>query len=57
MDELDELKSKLAMASSGLNKTLDKAESIEEVDDEALGDIQTARDAARRALERINTED
>lgn len=57
MDNLDELKSKLAMASSGLNKTLDKADSIEEVDDEALAEIETARDAARRALERIDGEE
>ena len=54
MDELDEIKSKLAMASSGLNKTLENAESIDEVDDESLAEIETARDAARRALERID---
>ncbi|SIS18930.1 hypothetical protein [Natronorubrum thiooxidans] len=54
MDELNEIKSKLAMASSGLHKTLENAEDIEEVDDEALDNIETARDAARRALELID---
>ncbi|MDS0473517.1 hypothetical protein [Natrinema sp. 1APR25-10V2] len=54
MDELNEVKSKLAMASSGLHKTLENAEGIEEVDNEALDNIETARDAARRALELID---
>lgn len=54
MDDFDEIKAKLAMASSGLEKTLGKAASLEEVDDEALNEIKTARDAARRALERID---
>lgn len=54
MDELGEVKAKLAMAANGLDKTHENAESIEEVDDEALDDIQTARDAARRALELID---
>lgn len=50
MDELEEVRAKLAMASSDLEKTREDAEDLEEVDDESLNDIQTARDAARRAL-------
>ncbi|WP_157744260.1 hypothetical protein [Halopenitus persicus] len=57
MDELDEVKSKLAMASSGLGKTHEKAESLDEVDDEALDEIESAQESARHALELIDGEE
>jgi len=56
MNDLDEIKSKLAMASSGLRKTLDNAEDLDEVDDEALAAIENARESVRSALERIDNE-
>ncbi|WP_435180459.1 hypothetical protein [Halorussus sp. AFM4] len=57
MDELEEVRAKLAMASSGLENTRQKAEDLEEVDDDTIDDIKTARDVARRALERVSGEE
>ncbi|NHN60443.1 MULTISPECIES: hypothetical protein [Halorussus] len=57
MDELEEVKAKLAMAASGLAKTHENAEGLDEVDDEALADIENARESVRSALERIDNEE
>jgi len=54
MESIEEVKAKLAMAASGLEKTREKAEGLDEVDDEALTDIENSRESARRALERID---
>ncbi len=56
MESIEEVKAKLAMAASGLEKTREKAEGLDEVDDEALTDIENARESARRALKRIDGE-
>jgi len=57
MDELGEVKAKLAMAASGLAKTHENAKGLDEVDDEALSDIENARESVRSALERIDNEE
>jgi hypothetical protein len=57
MDELGEVKAKLTMAASGLAKTHENAECLDEVDDEALADIENARESVRSALERIDNEE